>query len=118
MKVVIVCGGRDYKPTGADTKILLTLLRYLCADLVMHGGALGVDSWAGDVAQRANFPIEVMTPDYGLYESRRAPLVRNTQMAQAARPDGVCIAFPGGTGTDHMVRMARQNSLRIIDLRG
>lgn len=115
--IVIVCGGRDYKPTAADTKVLLTLLRYLGASTVMHGGARGVDEWACDVAGRAGFPTEEMYPDYKVHPPSRAPLIRNHQMALAAKPGGVCIAFPGGSGTQHMVRAARSNSLRIIDLR-
>jgi predicted Rossmann-fold nucleotide-binding protein len=117
MKVVIVCGGRDYVPSRYDRQILITLLDYLAAELVMQGGASGVDTWAAEVAAMQQYQIETMRPDYDHYASKRAPLVRNYEMAQAAKPNGVCIAFPGGTGTAHMVRAARQNSLRIIDLR-
>jgi len=41
--------------------------------------------------------------------------MRNMTMLIKFKPDAV-IAFPGGTGTDDMVKQARQHKVRIIFL--
>lgn len=115
---LVICGGRDYQPATKDYDVLMALLRYLNPEVVIHGGASGVDQWAGQRAEYAGFHVEVHRPDYANAPGSSAPLLRNTHMARRAGEGGVCIAFPGGSGTAHMVGQAEKYGLRVIDLRG
>lgn len=124
---VMVTGSRKYT---AVTRITEELQRQLFISMgaeydegmiVVHGGAEGADSiakrWALNM-KAARFAIdeEEHLPNYDLYAPKRAPLVRNEEMAQSGVD--VCLAFPleGSGGTRHAMTKAFANKVPVINL--
>jgi len=104
---VLVCGGRDFKDKAKVfntlDKMFITSDEDYC-ELVIHGGATGADSLAGEWARSHGIPEIVVPPNWDYY-GKRAGLERNHWML-GLDPD-VVVAFPGGTGTKHMVTISK-----------
>jgi hypothetical protein len=109
---VVVCGGRDYEPTRADGAWVTWWLGFLAAKTVVHGGARGVDRWAGTLGTRLDLEVVVVLPDYDRYPGHVAPLERNTVMANRPNVVGV-LALPGERGTADMVAKATARGLPV-----
>jgi len=73
---------------------------------VIHGGARGVDTKAGEAAIRRGFPVEVIKPLWEKY-GRAAGPIRNVQMMEKA---DYLVAFWDGKskGTDSTIKAARR----------
>jgi len=111
---VVVCGGRDY----ADRDRLNTVLDRLRAErgfsLVIAGGARGADTLAAEWAASRGVPCEVYMADWeGL--GRKAGPIRNERMLAEGKPDLV-VGFPGGRGTAHMCRIAREAGIEVLEI--
>lgn len=108
---VLVCGSRDY----ADRAMVYAVLDRVRAkhpDLyVIHGGASGADHLASDWAEAAGVPQQEFLARWSEYGRRAGPM-RNQRMLEEGKPDAV-VAFPGGTGTEDMVRRAAASGLPI-----
>lgn len=61
-------------------------------------------------AQRTKTECELFPADWKLH-GKSAGFIRNTQMAAVAQR---LIAFPGGKGTDHMIRTAQALKIPVI----
>lgn len=120
MRRILVTGSRKWTNRRAIWTALET--EYLVAPrgiIVVHGGAEGADDiadrWAWGASQMGRFVMsEVHVPDYDKH-GKRAPLVRNQDMADAGA--FVCLAFPleGGTGTRHMMSRAISAGIEVIN---
>lgn len=113
MTRVLVCGGRDY----ADNAMLTATLDRLHAErgfsLVIAGGARGADTMAEEWARARGIACDVYRADWeGL--GRKAGPIRNGRMLTEGKPQLV-VAFPGGRGTAHMVRIAREAGVEVIE---
>lgn len=106
---LLVCGGRDF----ADREKLDRVLRLVDRTkgpikTLIHGAAPGADSlaakWADDTGL-VEFG-EVLAFPANWRDGKRAGPIRNQQMLDEGKPDMV-IAFPGGTGTANMIKLAR-----------
>jgi|SRR5215471_12881057 len=111
---VLVCGGRDY----LDRRRVFAVLDFNRSkiDCIVHGGARGADESAGLWAHENDVPCKVYYADWrrdGLAADPR----RNELMLRKEHPDLV-VAFPGGRGTAHMVRIAREAGVRVIEIPG
>lgn len=96
---VLVFGGRDYHDAVCMEKVLRQKL--IDGDIVIHGGAIGADSLAGNVAGRIlGYNVEVFPADWDQHGNRAGP-IRNQEMLDS----GVdfAIGFPGGRGTADML---------------
>lgn len=103
---VLVCGGRDYADFDA-VRITLDELRVSKGvTVVIHGGASGADTLAGEWAALRGIPVEVFRADWKA-NGRAAGPIRNAKMLREGKPDW-CIAFPGGRGTADMAYRCRQ----------
>ena len=96
----LVCGGRDFD----DKQWLYEVLDTLPITEIIQGDANGADllakQWAIDRdIDHQDFPARWQT------EGRKAGPLRNRRMLDTATPD-IVIAFPGGTGTNDMVKYA------------
>src|SRR5437773_10858617 len=107
---VLVCGGRDYNDSKTVQEVLDRLHEQTPFSCVIHGAARGADTLAGLWAKRNDVPVEAYAAAWSTY-GRAAGMIRNEQMLHDARPDLV-VAFPGGAGTAHTVRMRRRAGVR------
>lgn len=107
---LLVCGGRNY----ADKQHLFATLdaahRKRPITQLIHGAARGADSLAGEWCLFRGIPEIAVPAEWDKY-GKRAGSIRNEVML-AMNPDGV-IAFPGGSGTAHMVRIAKAAGVTV-----
>ena len=99
--IVLVTGGRRYSNRLYVFKILDKIHDRVGITLLVHGGASGADSLAGEWAESRGVPVRVFAADWDRYGYRSGP-VRNAQMLREAKPR-LCVAFRGGRGTADMV---------------
>lgn len=112
---VLVCGGRDFN----DYERLKEILNYYwipvrAIDVIIHGGAIGADTLAGKYAKENNIFVERYPADWDKYGKVAGP-IRNKQMLDEGKPDLV-IAFPGGKGTAHMVKIAKEANIKVVEI--
>lgn len=114
---LLVCGGREY----ADKQTLYSYLDIVLSDEenlithVIHGNARGADKLAhGWAVLKGIQPVacDALWEVGGEYNAR-AGLIRNENMLML-NPDLV-VAFPGGRGTAHMVKIAKAAKIRVIE---
>lgn len=106
---VLVCGGRDFD----DYDFLTDVLDYCAPKVVIHGAARGADSLAHRWAQNRYVAVESYPADWQTHGKAAGP-IRNAKMLAEGRPDLV-VAFPGGKGTAHMVKIARAQNIRVLE---
>jgi hypothetical protein len=109
---IIVCGGRDYADQEHVWRVLGDLDDTEGVTSLAHGGATGTDSEAGLWAKLNRKPAQVFKARWK-EEGKKAGPLRNQRMLDQFQPDAV-VAFPGGRGTEDMVRRAIENGIRII----
>lgn len=108
---VLVCGGRDFSDCKRIFDVLDDLARTEVVDCLIEGDERGADRIAGAWAKRRRVDLRLFPADWAKY-GRRAGPIRNQQMLDDGRPDLV-IAFPGGRGTDDMVRRATAAGVHV-----
>ena len=110
---VLVCGGRDF-----TAKQWMFQQLNACNhergpfSVVIHGGARGADTLAGEWADAHGFPVRVYRADWKLNGKAAGP-IRNKIMLDHGKPDLV-IAFHGGRGTDDMIKRARAAGIDVV----
>lgn len=108
MKVAIV-GSRYYR----NIEMVIEYVRNVIhpADVVISGGAIGVDMAAVGTADALGMRTIVHLPDYAKH-GRAAPLVRNKLIVRDCER---LVAFWDGTsrGTQHAIRLARQMNREV-----
>lgn len=112
MKKVLVCGGRDYADKQRVYSTLNTIREQYGDFIVIHGAAKGADTLADEWAEEQKIVCERYPADWNKY-GKRAGYIRNSQMLREGQPDLV-IAFPGGNGTDMMVKLAIADNVMTI----
>lgn len=112
---VLVCGARDYDNADLINQQLKILLEAYGPFILIEGEAKGADTiarrWGDRHLPRMNIiPFPAQWSRYG----RGAGPIRNLQMLEQGKPDLV-LAFGGkkGTGTNHMVRIAKKAGVII-----
>lgn len=138
---ILVCGGRDFgdipsvlHPTYHEKvdeyKFIQQKLseiakvysshynpddNWLPFDLVIiEGGAKGVDRAAGDWATNNYALLKVYPADWNTY-GKAAGYIRNQRMLDEGEPDLV-VAFPGGKGTDMMIKLALRAGVEVLKI--
>lgn len=108
--IILVCGGRNY--TNRES-IHNTLKKYVTeTPLIVSGGATGADTLAVKWARSNNIKYRVFPADWKQH-GKRAGIIRNHQMLDECTPD-IVIAFPGGKGTQHMVKISRDRNIDVV----
>ena len=112
---VLVCGGRD----GQDEDYIdKTLDRLLAArgpfERVIHGDARGVDKFAGKWARDHGVLEWDFLPEWHRVEHTDGES-RNARMLAEGAPD-IVIAFPGGTGTENMIELAKAAGIEVVEI--
>jgi hypothetical protein len=101
---ILVCGGRDYSDRAHLKRVLNQLVGIEHDVTLICGMAPGADTLAHDWAIDRSFTVKPYYADWKTH-GRKAGPIRNQEMLDKGRPDLV-VAFPGGRGTDDMVRRA------------
>jgi hypothetical protein len=130
MARILVCGGRKYGDQGRVNRILDAAVERLGLTEIIHGAAPGADTLAATWALARGVPARPFPAHWSdtdrpgavvrrlssgrLYDAA-AGQIRNQRMLDEGRPD-IVIAFPGGTGTAGMIRIARATGVRVIEI--
>ena len=101
---VLVCGGRDYTDRDFVWRYLSELHRHNQFTELVHGDATGADTLAGGWAKHNGIKVTAVPADWK-GKGKAAGYLRNKAMLEL-KPDMV-VAFPGGRGTENMVRLAK-----------
>lgn len=111
---VIVCGGRDFTNhilMNSTMKELHERFKFTC---VIHGDARGADRMAAFWANKHGIATIPYPADWNTYGNSAGP-IRNTEMLREEKPDMV-IAFPGGSGTRHMVKISNEAGVPVMEI--
>lgn len=109
---VLVCGGRNFRSPAQVWRELDRLHAEFAFTALMQGGAPGVDRFASEWAiGKPTIERYVCKADWARF-GRAAGPKRNARMMEW-KPDLV-VAFPGGTGTANMVKLATDAGVRVI----
>ena len=118
---VLVCGGRDYHNVEEFYEVLNWVDgSWESADstgpisTIISGHARGADQLAEKYANEKNIPLEIYPAQWDVY-GKSAGVIRNQEMLDEGQPDLV-VAFPGGKGTAHMVKIAKKANAEVINL--
>lgn len=107
---VIVTGGRDYD----DYETVAATLSEIRPTVVAEGGASGADRLAAIWCHETLTEHEAFPADWAKF-GRAAGPIRNEAMLREFEPDLV-VAFPGGRGTAHMVSIAREAGVDVLEV--
>lgn len=123
---VLVTGGRNYQDRAAVFHALDLLANTHIAGagnefiIVIHGACCepgqplklrGADRWADEWAKEREYPHIAVPAQWGRFDKAAGPH-RNRDMLDRFKPTNV-VAFPGGTGTSHMIDIAQQAGLAV-----
>jgi len=108
---VLVCGGRNYNERNTVFAILDEIHAETIISLVINGQASGADSLSTLWAIQHGVPVHLEPADWKKH-GRAAGPIRNQKMMDEQRPDLV-VAFPGGAGTQSMIRIAEEAGVRV-----
>jgi hypothetical protein len=108
---VLVCGGRDYRDRDALFECLDSLHKKRKFCCVIQGGAKGADRLAVQWGLSRDIHVVEVAALWST-RGKRAGMDRNRAMLML-KPD-VVLAFPGGVGTEGMVRIAREAGIPIV----
>lgn len=81
---------------------------------VISGMASGADTIGIAWAEYHGYPVESYYPDWS--KGKIGGLLRNEKMLKEGKPDLV-IAFPGNTGTAHMVKISKTAKVKVDEVR-
>jgi hypothetical protein len=111
---VLVCGGRDYRDAERVAHELNALHAQFGIAHLIHGAAPGADWLAKRWAEAHSIPVTGYPARWDL-DGKAAGPIRNARMLREGRPDLV-LAFPGGRGTDDMVRRALAANVTVVQI--
>ena len=111
---VLVCGGRDFNRPAQLTRALDMLHKERKFTHLIHGGAAGADTLAGEWARmKSEIESYVCHAEWEKY-GKSAGYKRSARMLEW-KPDLV-VAFPGGAGTKMMKRLAAEHGIEVIEI--
>lgn len=114
MTCVLVCGGRNYTNAQRVMEVLDGLNAELKITKVIHGCARGADILGGLWAKLRGIPAIGVHAEWDKF-GKRAGYLRNIKMADM-QPD-VVVAFPGGKGTEMMIKIAKERNIKVVEVK-
>lgn len=109
---VLVCGGRDYEDWKTGFLVLNAIHEKRRITHVIHGGANGADHLADLWARERRIPTTVFPANWNAHGKAAGP-IRNKLML--LENPALVVAFPGGRGTAHMVGIAKQAGIEVME---
>lgn len=110
---VLICGGRNYDEAKRVGRALRELHERRPIACIVQGGARGADSLGRVWAERNGIPAFECRAQWSRLGKKAGP-IRNEWMLDHFKPDLV-VAFPGGTGTQHMIRLALGRGVEVLE---
>ena len=112
---ILICGGRDYKDQKTVDKAMDHAVRHINPDdiTVISGHARGADQIGEAWAKSRDLSLDLYPAKWETY-GKSAGFKRNIQMLDT-KPDMV-VAFPGGKGTAHTVRNAKERGIDVMEV--
>lgn len=117
---ILVCGGRDYDNRERLFEVLDKALQAATmagkSFTLVHGGATGADSLSHEWATARQISnVRVYEADWQTHGKAAGP-IRNKKMFTSEQPD-VIIAFKGGNGTVHMMKIGREAGVPVVEVK-
>jgi hypothetical protein len=112
---LLVCGGRDFSDKDFVYETLDKIHEETPISAIIQGDAEGADKLASDWADYESVSNWKFPANWERYKKSAGP-IRNAEMLKIAKPHKV-LAFPGGNGTNHMVKIAKAAGISVIDKR-
>ena len=109
---ILVCGGRDFDERDRMHKVLLDYIGKKRHIAIIHGGARGADLMAKQFAIKYGIAEIQVDANWRYYDYKAGP-IRNAWMLQYCEPN-IVIAFPGGTGTENMIKLAIECNIEVL----
>lgn len=109
---LLVCGDRHW----TDEKAIVRVLKHYHSDtVIIHGGAPGADTLAGQFGKRAGFEVIVFSAEWDKHGKAAGP-IRNRRMLEEGKPNRVIAFHPDlrkSKGTADMLRQARAAGIDV-----
>lgn len=113
----LVCGGREFDDWILLDKTLRKVFKMGFSEpVIIEGGAKGADFLSRCWAKVHNVRYEEFPADWKRH-GKKAGMVRNHTMLVEGKPDLV-VAFPGGRGTEDMVKRALKQGVEVLKIEG
>lgn len=111
---VIVAGGRNFCDYPKLRDVMDRVLSVKLADenvkvIIVSGRAQGADTLGEKYAMERGLAVEKF-PALWETDGNAAGFIRNVRMANVAN---ACVVFPGGRGSAHMAKIARERGLML-----
>ena len=116
MNIILVCGSRDAHDREHVFSQLDATHSIQRIDRILHGGAPGIDTFAGEWATERGIDVTVFHAEWDRFGRSAGPR-RNAKMLAEGKPDMV-FAFPGGIGTADMVKRAEKAGVYVARIAG
>jgi len=114
--VVLVCGGRAYVNADHVFKVLSDIHAKTPIAWLIHGAARGADTFGENWAKEFQIDYTGVPAQWDKYGRKAGPM-RNVSMLNLLKNAEVAmvVAFPGGKGTAHMVKISKEAGLSVIE---
>jgi len=111
---ILVCGGRDFNDYAFMEKRLNEFMNTYGKFAIISGGARGADSLAVAYGRANGLAVIEVQANWDFY-GKPAGSIRNKWMLDLCNPS-YAIAFPGGVGTAHMIKLLRAANVPVWEL--
>lgn len=112
MKRICVCGGRNYQNKELVYEILDKASKVFKFHLI-NGGARGADSLSSLWAYERACLLTEFPANWDKFKNAAGP-IRNQEMLNFGFD--CLIAFPGGSGTKHMVSITKKAGIPVLEV--
>ena len=114
---VLVCGDRFWTDRAM---IYAELSKLSPGTIIVHGGARGADSIAGEIAKELGFVVRAYPADWSAHGKAAGPIRNSTMLVREHRPDepvNLVLAFhydlAKSKGTKDMVRKSKNAGISV-----
>lgn len=106
----IIAGGRDYSVKNSDWDLVKDIVRHYKITEIVSGGASGADYFGECFAKKYGLELKKFNANWEKYGKKAGP-IRNRSMANYT---DYAILFPGGNGTESMIKEMKIHNKKII----
>lgn len=108
---ILICGSRDWTEKSLIYHAISEALKHGAIEII-HGGARGADSIAGQIAETLKIPVRVFPAQWDKY-GKAAGFRRNIEMLNQLDQDDMVLAFQlnGSRGTQLTINEARKRGI-------